>query len=240
MRLDLDKNFKFMTDDNKNRTAEKSVNNTATLGAYLRSLREDAGLEISQLAEICHIPEEYIKALEEDRYDFFSARVYAQGSIKKILNALNVEKKEFCLTWFSNEWQKVHLQEQGRYSYFPEKSPNNSKKLFLNIYFILEVLILAVIVGFFIFRIAKSFEGPTLEILYPQNEVIELHKPILKITGTVDPEASLTVNGREAAIDDKGKFTIKVYLQPGLNTLEFIAKDRFGRLKKKKKYIVAN
>ena len=54
-------------------------------------------------------------------------------------------------------------------------------------------------------------------------------QPELRIAGTTDRDATLTLNGRALALAD-GRFDETVTLQPGINPIELIATDPIGNL----------
>jgi len=72
--------------------------------------------------------------------------------------------------------------------------------------------------------------NPDFELITPTPWMKSIRKKI-SITGSVEKETFLTVNGNAIPVEN-GKFNTEYELQPGINTLEFIAVDRAGNTKK--------
>ena len=61
------------------------------LGDVLREARENKGLDISDVARITHIRKEYLKALDEGRYDALPEEVYTRNFIKLYAGAVGLD-----------------------------------------------------------------------------------------------------------------------------------------------------
>lgn len=70
---------------------------------------------------------------------------------------------------------------------------------------------------------------PTLTINQPQdNARIVGDTNTIIVTGTSDPDASVTINGRMALVEDEGSFTYSFTLSEGENTIQVVAADPAG------------
>jgi len=85
-----------------------------------------------------------------------------------------------------------------------------------------------------------GFENPTT----PQSFIIDATPPqlvvnlpeqplktdqeIITINGQTEPQVVLKINDRDTKVEEDGKFSIALLLKPGLNTIQFIAKDYYG------------
>lgn len=91
------------------------------------------------------------------------------------------------------------------------------------------------LVGFFLFiviythsRTAFLSQGANLEVTnISDGEVV--YEPTLTITGIALRATKLTINGRELVIDEQGNFTDTLIFAPGLNNVEIIAEDKYGK-----------
>ena len=61
------------------------------LGDVLREARESKGLEISDVARITHVRKEYLRALDEGRYDELPEEVYTRNFIKLYAGAVGLD-----------------------------------------------------------------------------------------------------------------------------------------------------
>lgn len=95
---------------------------------------------------------------------------------------------------------------------------------------------LAAIVIFFIYEF-KLLRTPELEITAPAKDVA-IQNDIFDLRGRADPDADLTLNGRPLYSGETGEFEERVYLEKGVNRLEFEAKNRYGKTTRITRYIV--
>jgi hypothetical protein len=49
------------------------------------------------------------------------------------------------------------------------------------------------------------------------------------VAGSTEKESSLTVNGRELTLDERGGFNESIELPPGSVSLHFTSRNRFGK-----------
>ena len=57
-----------------------------------------------------------------------------------------------------------------------------------------------------------------------------INQKLLSVKGSVPPDTVLTVNGKEATVDDEGAFEVDILLQEGENLLNFEATDQVGNV----------
>jgi len=62
-----------------------------TVGELLRAAREQAGLTVSQAAELTNLKSDHVRALEEADYGVFAAPVYAKGSMRTYAKLLKLD-----------------------------------------------------------------------------------------------------------------------------------------------------
>ncbi|TSC76811.1 MAG: hypothetical protein G01um101433_658 [Parcubacteria group bacterium Gr01-1014_33] len=214
-----------------------TIEKSNTLGSRLRARREELGLSIQDIAREIKISSQYISALEEGNFGFIGARVYARGFLKKMLHLLVVENGEEWFSQFEVEWD-IWIKKRDRTSPIPgsKKTPRmylTSRRFFL-------MLGGAVLAAFLIFAgmQIKNFVGrPALVINEPRDRS-ELDRPIVVVKGKTEKESRLTVNGREITIDGSGNFQEEIELANGVNSLEFLAQNRFGKETKEVRHVV--
>lgn len=215
----------------------KTIKDAESLGERLKKRREALNITAQEVAVRIQIPIKYIIALEEDQYDVFSAKVYALGYVKKILDILTFEDKENFLNEFKNEWDINTFHNKKRPIPIPENRGNKplitSVRLGLGIGGILFLLSIA----FLGVRITKFVGTPSLRVDKPEDQAT-FFQPVVTVTGKTEKESHLTVNGRELTIDELGNFSQEIELGAGLNALEFIAQNRFGKTAKVIRYVL--
>lgn len=208
-----------------------------SLGARFKKAREARQFSIKDLSHAVQIASKYIEALEEDNFEVFPAKVYATGFFRKSIKILGVEGQEELVKEFNNEWDVRMFRKRKEAVSLPEnrgKSPIvTPKRLTLSIFTL-------AMVAFFIFmssRVIHFLQNPALVIEAPIENAVSTD-PVTKIKGKVEKESLLTVNGREVTIDESGNFENEFELIAGVNALEFIAKDKFGKMTKEVRYIL--
>lgn len=72
------------------------------LGEQLRSARESRGLSLTDVAELTHVRQEYLKALEEGRYGDLPEDVYARNFVRLFAQAVGVDT-ERALSAYQSE-----------------------------------------------------------------------------------------------------------------------------------------
>ena len=93
------------------------------------------------------------------------------------------------------------------------------------------VLIVAVILGFSVISytilvFSPFLKGPLLVITEPRSTAA---LGVVKIAGTTERVAFLTINGEEVPLSEGGDFSAYRAFPPGYTALEIRVRDRFGR-----------
>lgn len=106
-----------------------------------------------------------------------------------------------------------------------------------NFILVIAGVALAAIAVFFIYQF-KFLRPPAIEVKKPDRDIITQDSSY-DVNGYADPDADLTLNGRPLYSGGSGEFTERVYLVNGVNKLEFEAKNRYGKIAKVTRYIIA-
>ena len=94
----------------------------------------------------------------------------------------------------------------------------------------------ALVAGFFIYQF-KFLRAPLLEITDPPADIVT-DQLAFDVKGRTDPDADLTLNGRPLFSGSTGAFTERVYLFKGVNRLDLVARNRYGKTTMITRYIV--
>lgn len=202
-----------------------------TLGEYMRMRREQKHISTDEMARELKIAPRYVVALEEGAYHIFPAKIYAHGFLKRSLIFLGVTEEyqqAACTELFREAWL----------AHFPEKDeepvtlPEQKKRVWLltptRLLQALAALALAAFLVFLGIQLMHFTGAPRLALNAPADQFVA-DSPLVHVKGTTEKESQLTVNGREVTIDGAGNFDTQVDLQPGVNVLEFLVKNRFGK-----------
>jgi hypothetical protein len=71
-------------------------------------------------------------------------------------------------------------------------------------------------------------QAPNLKLTNPSESSLTVDYADFDIIGESEKNASISVNGRLAVVDDEGKFKLKIQLNTGKNDVEVIARDDAG------------
>ncbi|MBI2640857.1 MAG: helix-turn-helix domain-containing protein [Candidatus Sungbacteria bacterium] len=208
-----------------------------TLGERLRKRREALGFSPDQIVRDIQVNARYLYGLEEDNYEVFPAKVYAQGFLKKLLVILSLPEPENLIKEFNAEWDVRMFRNKREFTALPT---NRDTHLYLTPQRLGMILgggaLLAILLVSGI-RLTNFMTSPTISIKEPLDK-IAVPGPLVRIKGKVEKESLLTVNGRELKIDGIGNFNEEIELAAGLNALEFLVKDRFGKESKMVRYVL--
>ncbi len=70
----------------------------STVAEQLRQAREAKNLTVEQVAEMTKLRTDHVRALEEGRFNVFSATVYIRGSVKAYAKAMKLDEKAVLAT----------------------------------------------------------------------------------------------------------------------------------------------
>src|SRR5690606_1584881 len=91
---------KGLSDDR--RIDPEALGRPQNLGDLLRSARESRGLSLADVAELTHVRQEYLRALEESRYADLPEDVYARNFVRLFAQAVGVDT-ERALSAYQSE-----------------------------------------------------------------------------------------------------------------------------------------
>ena len=183
---------------------------------------------MAELVSKTQIPKKFLEALEEDRLETFSAKVYALGVLKKALVSLGVQDTENFLQELRSEWDIRNYRSRRELSLLPQNGIQKPLITPGRLGLLAGILFLIFFLGFFGLRFNHFLGTPELSVVLPADESV-FEEPIVPIKGKTEKESRLTVNGREVTIDKLGNFGGQLELGAGLHLLEFITQDRFGK-----------
>lgn len=207
------------------------------LGEKLRLHRESLGLRVEDLArEICISPV-FVRALEEGRLYKLPAKVYAAGIIKQI--AMRFPPEGGARVWtadLNREWQEAKKNQNPAASL--------SRKDYYGFYITpMRLAAITAALGFLFFivfmgwQIKAFISTPHLRVEEPHEGALS-HSRRMTLRGTAEKESQLTINGRELILQSDGAFDVQIELISGLNTLEFIVQNRFGKITREARNVV--
>lgn len=185
---------------------------------------EQKNLNCEKLSVLTGIPKKYLISLQNMESNTLPAYPYIRGYLKKICEVLNLDFKEI---WKMYEKEISH-KTSGAFDKLPVNRFAIEK---INKKNIAAVIVAAAILIFFVLNFNNFFGKPYLEITNPKNPLITVFDSSINLTGQINPNDKITINGKEITTDLNGKFELIYEFQPGLNTIEFKVKKLLGKEK---------
>lgn len=205
-----------------------SLKKSETLGEKLKKQREQAELTLRETSRRIQASPRFLQALEEDDYKKFPAKVYALGFLKRLLRELATPNQDEWLKEFNNEWEVRMFRKTKEALPLPENRGEDPYITPARLWTGTGILLFISLLIFLGSRFGNFVASPELNLETPREQEAVAGGTV-KVKGRTEKESQLTVNGREIKIDGQGNFEEDIELATGLNTLEFLTRNRFGK-----------
>ena len=184
----------------------------------LKKLMKSKGIGAARLASLTDVPSRFIDAILEGNFDQLPSQPYIRGYLFKISTALGAENDHL--------WQIFRSSVEALSSGEHDRLPINRFAL-QKMSRPMMIWILVGIVAFLLISLNfnRILGKPSIDVTVPDTT----EKSVTMVTGTINPDDQLTLNGEIIYTNDIGVFEKQVQLEPGLNTLEFKVKRYLGR-----------
>ena len=199
------------------------------LSDYLFKIRQEKKISLAQLSKGTGVSEKNLKLLEEGDFDSLPPDIYIRGYLYKISENLGLD---FSPLWHLYESSRTSARFSGSSDIFPSNNIFlNTRRLLLigNPFKVIGWLFLIISFSAYIFWQAdKIFGNPVLEITSPDLDAAFVN-PDLEIVGKTNA-SEIIINEKPILIAKDGIFKTSFNLMPGLNIIEFKAKNKFGKM----------
>jgi len=183
-----------------------------SVGSLLKNKREQKKLSLADVEKRIKVRAKFIAALEEDRWDVFTSKIYIAGILKNYSRFLGLDYRK-VLAFFRREYEQkedIRFKKRVSKTYF---SPDSKKALWAGF---LTVLVLFVV--YFIFQLFQYLKPPQIEILSPTGTTFR-HDVVIKVVGRTEKEATITIFGERVYQNKEGIFEFMFPLNVGSNKL---------------------
>lgn len=211
------------------------LSDTRSLAEQLFEQRMALGMSIEDLAREARVSAQYVRALEENGYHMFPAKVYAQGAVRRVSRVFESGDTDMLVAALNREWPQGLSPEQYHASPVPRvwDVPVASR----NIGAIAAAACILFLLGFWGIRVFV-FAAPPLLVIDSPAPRSYVAMPVVSVAGRTEKESMLAVNGREIAVDERGHFAENLELQLGVNRLRFVSQSRFGKTTEEIRYVL--
>ncbi len=183
-----------------------------TVGEILRSTREKQGINLPDVEKQIKVRAKFLQAIEENKWDFFSSKIYISGIIKNYSDYLRLDSKK-VLAFFRRDYERkedVKFKTRISSKYL---TPETKR---------VALAILALIIIFFTlyfgYQLKLFFSPPTLTVLSPKTTTFTIEDRV-KFTGKTEKDAAVTIFGERVFQDKNGIFSYDFPLKNGKNEL---------------------
>ncbi len=183
-----------------------------SVGTILKNEREKKGLLLIDIEKQIKVREKYLKAIEDENWNYFSSKIYITGILKNYSRVLNLDHRK-VLAFFRRDYEKkeeVRFKRKISSTYL-----TSGTKKFLRIGLIIVTLFF---VGYFVLQLKTYFSPPTFTLLSPLKINFTVEKNI-KITGKTEKDTSVTIAGERIYQNKDGIFTYDYSINEGENKL---------------------
>ncbi|QQG44646.1 MAG: helix-turn-helix domain-containing protein [Candidatus Roizmanbacteria bacterium] len=184
----------------------------ASVGEIIKKEREKKGLTLRQIEKEIKIREKYLAAIEENKWEIFSSRIYIIGVIKNYSKVLGLESQKIVALFRRDYEQKddIHFKRRVASHYLTSQS----RRIVLGG----VILIIAVFSSYFGYQLKQFLSPPKVAIVSPQGDRFR-SVDILKITGQTEKEASIIIYGEKIYPSKDGTFQYDFPIKMGRNEL---------------------
>lgn len=186
------------------------------MGERLRKVREEAGVTLQEAADDTSIRLAYLEALENGNFQDLPGPVYIENFLKRYAEYLKVSP-DFVIDLYKHQVQKA-----VKNKYRTKWPLSDSRPRAIITPRILKLVGIGLIVliglGYIGFEVMRIFSPPQLSVSNPADN-LTVSTVTVPVTGSTEPDITLTVNGKQIYVDEAGDFSEVVSLQAGLNVI---------------------
>lgn len=192
---------------------------------------ETKGLTLERVYQLTGVPKHYLEAIFKGEWDKLPAAPYARGYFKKLESLLGVPDNHF--------WQLYKEEVDLKISGPTDKLPENRYEIKAGNRKWPWLIVAVLAIGVYLFLgLDRSLGVPEIQVTNPLNALTVSTLPNFILTGQMNNQDKLLINGEEMYVDKDGRFEKTYNLQPGLNTFEIIAKRFLGKETKVVKQVI--
>ncbi|HSH31154.1 MAG TPA: RodZ domain-containing protein [Candidatus Saccharimonadales bacterium] len=204
---------------------ETSHHPAPSIAQTLKQRRQRLKLSLAHVELATKIRGKYLVKLEAGDYAELPNDIYTRGFVAKYADFLGLEPDAVVQQYLSERG--------GRIEAAPTKliHPVKSRRFTVTPkIMIAAVLLLATsaIVAYLSWQFTALAAAPKLEISSPSGDQV-IGGSLVDVAGQVSPGADVLVNDSPILTDTDGRFSNKLALQQGINTITVVAKNKLGK-----------
>lgn len=207
-------------------------------GSDLRDLRELHGISFEQACKETKIDAELLRAFEEDRVLEMGDPIFAERHFLSYVRYLGGHEPYFR----SKYEQLVRERKDARTSkdMLPRERSVRFWDLFVAPQFLAfaGITLLALIFGGYVVWQAFIIRTPPSLVITSPQDGETLDRSRVNVEGVTAPEATVTVNGRSAPVDQTGHFLLELDVKRGTTRITITAQKRHGSVRTEERNVM--
>ena len=183
-----------------------------SVGQILQQERLKKGYPLSLIEKQIKVREKFLRAVEENNWNFFSSKIYITGIIKNYSVFLGLDYKKI-LSFFRREYDSkddVRFKKKVSSHYLI----SDTRWVMIGIFAVICLLFLS----YFGYQVSLYISPPKIVITEPRQTVFRRTEKI-KIVGKTEREAAVTIFGERVYQNKDGIFEYDYPLKEGKNIL---------------------
>ncbi|MEX2209676.1 MAG: RodZ domain-containing protein [Patescibacteria group bacterium] len=206
---------------------KRELKSDQSLSEQIKAVRRTSRLTFEQIARETKIPQKYLKALENGRYEELPAEVYVRGFLENYAKFLGFPEDE-VLTQYKRE-RGISGRQPPALS-LPKRSVEQPRVTITprTLGYAAAAVLLFSVVGYLISQITGFASPPNLEVAAPAVDA-RVDDERVEVRGQTEPDAQVFINDQPIPTDTDGSFNEIVTLPTGTNSLRIVARDPNGR-----------
>lgn len=197
-----------------------------TVGEILSEKRKALGLTLQDIEKETKIRSKYLEAIEKNDFSKIVESTIVKGFVRNYALALDLPP-ENLLAVFRRDFLE---NEKGQIIPRGIVKPLNEEKFYWTPKATF-ILVAFVLIGSFIFFFVRQYlrfsSAPLLQVFTPKEGQIFQEK--IEVTGKVDKDASVKIDGTLISVSDDGQFKEEIILPRGDNIVTIEAVNRQGK-----------
>ena len=193
-----------------------------SIGPTVKDARRKRGLTREEVSVQTKIKEQFIAAIENEKWDLLPDYPVVLGFVRNISKALSFDEERMAA---------ILRRDYPPKKIFVNPKPEMKEEFVWGpklTFFLGSIVILLVIGGYLAYQYLNFMAPPAVEITVPkENE--EVKAGLIKVMGKTEEDASVSVNNQPALITDGGEFQTELEVNKDVTELVIIAKTRSGK-----------
>lgn len=192
-------------------------------GEILSSQRKVKNISLKRASAKLLIKKEHLQSLENEDWQSLPEATFVKGYITTYAKFLGLDPAK-VLALYRREYDESKYPKKYSSQKDVTKGHLITPARVKNAVFLIAAI---AFILYIVIQYSSILSSPDLEIYEPQDD-ITTSLPVVKISGKVESESSVSVDGEFVPVDSSGNFSYQYNLDEGQNIIEIIASKRLS------------